>query len=359
MNRSNDITYGDEDCGFRKQRMATSQFNSLNPDEESIKTYLERVDLYFTANTVPANKQVLTSIGSSTYALLSNLLAPDTPKSKSLNDISTILKKYFETTRAIIAERFHFHKRQQAPAESITEYDAALRKLATHCNFGAYLEDALRDRFVCGLQCEAMQRRLLSEVDLTLKKAMELAQGMEAAASNTRSIKGADPAIRNIIKKKPTNPSQPCYRCGKSNHYAADCRFKDAECHQCGKKGHIAPACRSKDRANPNSPWKGKRKYKTHHVEHKETDTTDSENELFHVFKLAESSSRPIKLTVQIEDKPLKTLERLYPLFQRPAVRPSFPTSSYVSPVLYLKHTPMNQCRSQANSMSTCDMEVK
>ncbi len=63
----------------------------------------------------------------------------------------------------------------------LAEYDAALRKLATHCNFGAYLTEALRYRFVAGLRSKVMQRRLLAESYLTLKRAMELAQGMEAA----------------------------------------------------------------------------------------------------------------------------------------------------------------------------------
>ena len=31
----------------------------------------------------------------------------------------------------------------------MAEYVAGLRKLATHCRFGDYLEKALRDRLVC------------------------------------------------------------------------------------------------------------------------------------------------------------------------------------------------------------------
>ena len=52
----------------------------------------------------------------------------------------------------VIAEIFQFHRRAQAADESIAEFDAALRKLATHCEFGETLEEALRDRFVCGLR---------------------------------------------------------------------------------------------------------------------------------------------------------------------------------------------------------------
>ena len=147
-------------------------------ESESIKSYLERVELYFTANSVQQNKRVpilLSSIGSTTYSLLSDLVAPTLPKDKSFAEIKAVLQKHFEPKRAIIAERFHFHKRDQSAGESVAEYDAALRKLATHCKFGNYLEEALRDRFVCGLRNEGIQRRLLAETELPLTKAMEMA----------------------------------------------------------------------------------------------------------------------------------------------------------------------------------------
>ena len=46
----------------------------------------------------------------------------------------------------------------------------------------------LRDRLVVGIDNEAIQRRLLSESTLTFKKALKLAQSLEAAARNTREI---------------------------------------------------------------------------------------------------------------------------------------------------------------------------
>ena len=290
--------------------MAATHYGTLNnyrPDQESIKTYLDQVDLYFTANTVPDDKQVpilLSSIGATTYSLLCDLLAPEAPKSKTKGEIFAALRKHYEPTRAVIAERFHFQKRDQVPDESLAEYDAALRKLATHCNFGAYLTEALRDRFVAGLRSEAMQRRLLAETELTLKRAMEIAQGMEAAESNTRALKASNPSIKSIQSKRRPQPNQPCYRCGKSNHSAADCRFKDAECHSCGKQGHIAPACRS----NPPSQFKKteKRRFKTHLVEPDGNSSTDSEADTYHLYRLTEPSTQPITVTVKIEDTPLK-----------------------------------------------------
>ena len=73
------------------------------------------------------------------------------------------------------------HKRDQAADETISDFDAALRKLAIHCQFGDTLQEMLRECFVCGLHHHAIQHRLLSESDLTYKKALEILQEMEAA----------------------------------------------------------------------------------------------------------------------------------------------------------------------------------
>ena len=62
----------------------------------------------------------------------------------------------------MIAEQFKFHKREQLPGESLADYIAELHRLATHCEVEGYVDDALRDRLVCGLHSEGTQRRLLT-----------------------------------------------------------------------------------------------------------------------------------------------------------------------------------------------------
>ena len=56
---------------------------------------------------------------------------------------------------------------------------AELRRLAEHCEFGAGLLDALRDRLVCGLDNESTQKRQLTKRDLTLDMAYDIAVSME------------------------------------------------------------------------------------------------------------------------------------------------------------------------------------
>ena len=104
----------------------------------------------------------------------------------------------------VIAEKFYFYKRVQAVGESIVEFDAALRKLAIQCEFGAALEESLRDRFVCGLQHQRTQQRLLPESGLTYQRALETAKAMETADTNTKSFNVSEPPIRNVNRKIPS-----------------------------------------------------------------------------------------------------------------------------------------------------------
>ena len=130
---------------------------------------MERANLYLEVNCVKEEKQLavfLSSIGGKTYELLQNfLLAPTLPKDKSLAEVIAVLEKHFDPKPAVIAERFKFLKRDQLQGEALVDYIAELRCLTTHCAFGAYLNDALRDRLVCGLHSEGTQRRLLATKD--------------------------------------------------------------------------------------------------------------------------------------------------------------------------------------------------
>ena len=314
----------DEDSDLTHVDRMAAKHGSLrefHPGTDSIKSYLKRVSLYFTANDIQVGKRVallLSVIGDQTYTLVCDLFAPDTPSSKSLEEITAALRNHYEPTQVVIAERFHFHKRDQAAGETIVEFDAALRKLAAHCEFGATLEDALRDRFVCGLRHENIQRRLLSEKDLTYAKALDVARVMEAAASNTKSFKTA---IRkfSVVPARSKEAKNNCYLCGRSSHSHHDCKFKDATCHHCGKKGHIAPVCRSKEKSqqsiSSHPPAKGrnndkKKPRRTHRVQEapddRSSDNGESSGEEYRLHKLTDrSSSTPINVAVRINGKTL------------------------------------------------------
>lgn len=93
----------------------------------------------------------LSEVGPAVHSVLSNLGAPAKPKDKSINEIFVSLKQYYEPAPLEISVSFHFGKRHQKSGETISDDILALKKLFIHCNFGNYLNQALRDKFVCGL----------------------------------------------------------------------------------------------------------------------------------------------------------------------------------------------------------------
>ena len=130
------------------------KIESFDGIKENWETYVERVELFFLANDIDDDHKVPTLvslIGGKTYTLLKDLLAPEKPATKSFQQIVTTLQEHLNPKPLEIAERFRFYKRNQHEGESILSYVAELRKLATHCNFGGNLNEALRDRLVCGL----------------------------------------------------------------------------------------------------------------------------------------------------------------------------------------------------------------
>ncbi|GFR63427.1 hypothetical protein ElyMa_001894800 [Elysia marginata] len=177
-----------------------------------------------------------------------------------------ILQSHYCPKPLEIVERFKFHKRSQETGENVADFIAAIKRLSEHCNFGAVLQTTLRDRFVCGLRDEAIQKQLLQERDLTFEGATNLALAMEMANRDAHDLhSSADKSIHKIGIKTPgtgqtgtptprnqsSRPSFPsCLSCGKTNHKRSNCYFKDATCNKCHKKGHIQTVCKSGQNQN-------------------------------------------------------------------------------------------------------------
>ena len=122
---------------------------------ETWKSYTEFVKQYFMANKISDDRKVpamLALMGGKTYSLLRNLTSPDNPGTKEFDAILKLLDNHLLPKPLVVTERFRFHKSDQKDGESILVYVAELRKLSEHCDFKANLNDALRDRSVCGIK---------------------------------------------------------------------------------------------------------------------------------------------------------------------------------------------------------------
>ena len=87
-----------------------SCIKEFHPKEESIESYLERVELFFTANEVADGKKAvvfLSVIGSKTFAILRNVVAPAKPSDKEFGAPCAELKKHFQPSKIVVAADFH------------------------------------------------------------------------------------------------------------------------------------------------------------------------------------------------------------------------------------------------------------
>jgi len=135
-----------------------------------------------------------------------------------------MLKEHYNPRPSEIVQRFKFNTRFWQPEESISTYVSQLRSLAEFYNFGAALDDMLRDSLVCGINDSQIQHRLLS----MFGNALSLALGQETAAKNVRALQGAliettgDAAVHKVdFKPQISIPQQPAhtYTSGKGPCY--------------------------------------------------------------------------------------------------------------------------------------------
>ena len=237
------------------------QITEFSGNADDWEAYIEQLESYFVANdiTTAAKKQaiLLSSCGTAASKTIRSVVAPTKPTEVEYKDLVQKVQEHYTPAPSAIVQRFKFYSCNRQTMESIASYVARLRALTQHCKFGDNLDTMLRDRLVCGVNNEQLQRRLLSKPRLTFAKAMEISRTFETTTEDARTLQrdasGAEALAVNVL----SNPAdiavrqtanymanQPCFRCGGA-HPPAKCRFKQASCHKCNKKGHIARACRS------------------------------------------------------------------------------------------------------------------
>ena len=286
--------------------------------EEEWMHYVERMRHYFTANDVKSKEKQLSIFlsvcGAHTYKLISSLVAPKKPGDCELDELLKLVSEHKNPQPSFIVQRYKFNSRIRKNGETISDYVAELRHIAEHCKYGTSLEDMLRDRLVCGVQDDKIQRHLLAETELPFTKALQLATAMELADKNAADLRGTVPDATvnktttssghrsSYSKGPPRTPStKKCDRCGRpdSPHPMSECPAIRMECYACGKRGHISRACRTKSsnsRKKSNRQQKG-RKQNAYQMENK--NGSEQVSGLF-FGKSEENNSKPIATKLSV-----------------------------------------------------------
>ncbi|XP_038055820.1 uncharacterized protein LOC119727829 [Patiria miniata] len=200
---------------------------------------------------------LLTVMGKECYEVYENLPLTEEQR-KSPQQILTSLGAHFDPKRNVVYKRFMFNSCKQEPKENIDTFLNRLRKLATTCNYGALLDEMLRDRLVIGVVGNSIRARLLRESSLTLQKAIDICRSSEQAAIHLQQMDPVEAETAHFVKNKQRTqksgkaskpPNINCKYCGKS-HSKGKCPAYGTTCSKCQKRNHYAQVCQSsgKDR---------------------------------------------------------------------------------------------------------------
>ncbi|XP_064472875.1 uncharacterized protein LOC135387707 [Ornithodoros turicata] len=285
-------------------------------NQDSWPCYVERFEQFLEANGITeAAKQrsvFLSVCGASTYSLVRSLTLPKKPSECTYSDIAQRLTDHFAPKPSEILRRYHFHKRDQKAGENIMDYIAEIRRLSEFCNFQA-LDNMLRDRLVCGIQDQTVQKRLFAEPQLTLKSAMDLALAAEAASPNVSELRASDENVlyaggkntrqEATYKSRQSGMTQrKCISCGE-NHDRETCRFRNVTCNFCQKKGHIERACFKKQHSLRKDDQQSTSEL------HNVLDSASKTEEVYDMFHLQApvhfSRTEPFRVEVKLDGNPV------------------------------------------------------
>ncbi|XP_072930583.1 uncharacterized protein [Epargyreus clarus] len=219
---------------------------------------------------------LLTHLSDETYRLLRNLAYPEELDSQSYTNLVKLLDGHFRQKQASFVDKANFHGAMRGSGETLGEWVARLRGLASYCDFGAALETNLRDRFVLGLGPDPERDKLFEQnpATLTLSRAIELAEQVACVkeakvmfSNNEVGVVKEEPIFRAGFQGQPSRGGLArrfdsggssvdiagrrdqlgngarCSVCGLKNHNSEKCRYKEYRCQRCGVKGHLKKVC--------------------------------------------------------------------------------------------------------------------
>ncbi|GAA48437.1 hypothetical protein CLF_101610 [Clonorchis sinensis] len=137
----------------------------VNSTARDVEDYLERFDIWCLTKSNMDDKKLtayfLHFVGKEAYTLIKNLVYPESPIDISYNELKKKVLQHFKPINFVAAERARFNMLTRSHSQSVRDFVLQLQTQAAKCDYGAQLEDQLRDRLIAGIQLPELQQKLL------------------------------------------------------------------------------------------------------------------------------------------------------------------------------------------------------
>ena len=140
-------------------------------------SHLDYVEQFFIVNDITCGTQteskgkaiLLCLIWEKMYWILEDLCARQKSSEKSHEKIKHLLLKHLKLKQQLVAKIYHvYYNPKQDMAKFCSNFFVHFKNFSSTCKFGIFLK-AFKDKFVCVLDIENIQKNLLSK-DMSLEK---------------------------------------------------------------------------------------------------------------------------------------------------------------------------------------------
>ena len=210
---------------------------------EEVDIYIMRLENWLDVAQVRENRKTkvaLSVIGAYAFAQLVNYESQDI-RDVSFNRLKTMLKARFGARQTTLFERVKFMNLRQE-SETINEYVSRLKNVAAKCSYSAEeLESRLLEKFASSIKNEKIIDALVSSEKMSWTQAVKLALTMEARERQKACNFRRESSVGVATVRKSNDG---CYRCGKTDHKANNCKYENYSCRNCNEKGHLQIMCK-------------------------------------------------------------------------------------------------------------------
>lgn len=140
------------------------------------------------------------------------MLALEKLEDVSFEGMVKVLSEHYIPKPSEIVLHFKFYNQIRNPGESVSTFISEIRDMVQFCNFGASLDAMIRDRLVCGIIHEQIQKRLLSKGNmLILAKPLSVTQAIETANKDIQLLQSQSVPVQTMKMNQGTFKTIYCY----------------------------------------------------------------------------------------------------------------------------------------------------